>query len=217
MQFNFQFTMPYKILIVDDHLVVRAGVSIILKKEFNDIDVTEAASYPEALSILNQFCFDLIILDINLPGGKNTEMIKEIKHIDPKVKILMFSAHEEEIYALRYIISGADGYLNKLSSEESIVKAVHSIRNFGSYTTLEVLKRIEEQRIAKSPINPFEKLSARESEICKLLIKGEGNLEISNALDIQMSTVSTYKSRIFEKLQVNNLAELIELNYNYLD
>ena len=104
-----------------------------------------------------------------------------------------------------------------MSSEESIVKAVHSIREFGSFITLEILEKIEKQKATKSPINPFEKLSTREMEICKLLIKGEGNLEISNALDIQMSTVSTYKSRIFEKLKVNNLAELIELNYNYID
>lgn len=209
--------MPYKILIVDDHLVVRAGVSIILRKEFEDIEVTEASSYPEALSQINNQVFDLIILDINLPGGKSTTMIYEIKAILPSVKILMFSAHEEEIYALRYLNSGAHGYLNKLSNESLIIEAIRSIRLKGDFISHHLLQKMEDQKKDQSPINPFEKLSTREMEICKLLIKGEGNLEISNALDIQMSTVSTYKSRIFEKLKVNNLAELIELNYNYID
>ena len=207
------FLMKYRILIVDDHLVVRTGVTIILQNEINNLDVSYASNFPETIKVLNEIIFDLIILDINIPGGKNTEMIADIRNIQPEAKILMFSAHEEEFYALRYIHAGADGYLNKLSGEDKIVEAVKSIITFGKYLTFEIMDKLNDSSLLKEPFNPFDKLSKREIEIVKLLVKGDGNLEISNGLGIQMSTVSTYKNRVFEKLKINNLVELIE-KYN---
>ena len=205
--------MSYKILIVDDHMVVKTGVSIILNSEINDLDIQFASTFSETLDKVKQFSYDLIILDINIPGGKTTEMITEIRNVLPEVKILMFSAHEEESYALRYIHTGADGYLNKLSGEENIVEAVKSIMDYGKYLTDEIIDKLNDFTLMKEPLNPFDKLSKREIEIVKLLVKGNGNLEISNHLNIQMSTVSTYKNRVFEKLKLNNLVELIE-KYN---
>lgn len=205
--------MKYKILIVDDHLVVKAGVSIILNSEISNLEISYACNYSETLQKIKVEQLDLIILDINIPGGKNTEMIGEIRSFLPNVKILMFSAHEEEFYALRYIYAGADGYLNKLSGEDKIVEAVNSIIDYGKYLTDEIIDKLNNSQVNNEPINPFEKLSNREIEIAKLLVRGDGNLEISNNLGIQMSTVSTYKNRIFEKLKINNLVELIE-KYN---
>lgn len=205
--------MKYKILIVDDHLVVKAGVSIILKNEIPNLEISYDCNYSETLQKIKVDQFDLIILDINIPGGKNTEMISEIRHFLSNVKILMFSAHEEEFYALRYIHAGADGYLNKLSGEDKIVEAVRSIMDYGKYLTDEIIDKLNNSQVNNEPINPFDKLSNREIEIAKLLVRGDGNLEISNNLGIQMSTVSTYKNRIFEKLKINNLVELIE-KYN---
>ena len=121
--------MKYRILIVDDHLVVRTGVTIILQNEIDNLSISYASNFLETINLLNHAVFDLIILDINIHGGKNTEMIVDIRSIQSNVKILMFSAHEEEFYALRYIHAGADGYLNKLSGEDKIVEAVKSIIN----------------------------------------------------------------------------------------
>lgn len=205
--------MKYRILIVDDHLVVRTGVTIILQNEIDNLDVSYASNFSETIKELNNNIYDLVILDINIPGGKNTEMIVDIRSIQPNVKILMFSAHEEESYALRYIHAGADGYLNKLSGEDKIVEAVKTIMNFGKYLTNDIMDKLNDSSLLKESLNPFDKLSKREIEIVKLLVKGEGNLEISNNLGIQMSTVSTYKNRVFEKLKINNLVELIE-KYN---
>lgn len=202
--------MKYRILIVDDHLVVKTGVAIILKNEIDNLDISYASNFPEMVEVLNDTIFDLIILDINIPGGKQTEMIADIRNVQPNVKILIFSAHDEEFYALRYIHAGADGYLNKLSGEEKIIEAVSSVINFGKYLTNEILVKLNDSTLLKETFNPFDKLSKREIEIVQLLIKGEGNLEISNKLGIQMSTVSTYKNRVFEKLKINNLVELIE-------
>lgn len=205
--------MKYNILIVDDHLVIKAGVTIILNNEFDDLDIAYAKDYFETLDLIQLNNYDLIILDINIPGGKTTEMIVGIKEHLPDVKILMFSAYEEDSHALRYIFAGADGYLNKLSAEDKIVEAVQKIRTDGKYFTAEITEKMDSSILNDEPFNPFEKLSSREMEITKLLVKGYGNLEISNALELQMSTVSTYKNRVFEKLQIDNLVELIE-KYN---
>lgn len=205
--------MSYKILIVDDHMVVKTGVSIILNSEIDDLDIQFTSTYSETLEKVKRFSYDLIILDINIPGGKNIEMIPEIKAIVPEVKILMFSAHEEEFYALRYVSAWADGFLNKLSSEEKLIEAVRSIREFGKYLTENLIDQLNNNLLNDEPLNPFDKLSKREIEIANLLVRGDGNLEISNNLGIQMSTVSTYKNRIFEKLKINNLVELIEKHH----
>lgn len=205
--------MEYSILIVDDHLVVRTGVTIILQNEIDNLSISYASNFPETMQLLTDTIFDLIILDINIPGGKQTEMISDIRKVQSEVKILMFSAHEEDAYALRYFHAGANGYLNKLSAEDKIVEAVKNIMENGKYISPEIAEKLVTNQLNNEPLNPFDKLSNRENEIVKLLIKGEGNLEISNGLGIQMSTVSTYKNRVFEKLRINNLVELIE-KYN---
>jgi DNA-binding NarL/FixJ family response regulator len=203
--------MEYNILIVDDHLVVRTGVAIVLKRQFQNMNISNAENFFELIAILKENIFDLIILDINIFGSKNTGMIKELRVIQPNIKILIFSAYEEEQYACRYILSGANGYLNKLCSEQQMILVVSAILENGKYIQPEIVDKILEATLNKTPINPLDVLSKREFEIAKLLIVGDGNLEIANQLNIQMSTVSTYKSRIFEKLKVYNIVELIDI------
>ena len=203
--------MNKKILIVDDHLVVRNGVAMVLEKQIQEVEIFNAENFFEAVALLREEYFDLVILDINIPGGKNTEMITDLRAIQPSVKILIFSAHEEEQYAVKYISAGANGYLNKLSSEEKMMFAINSIFESSSYISAELLTKLVHTRTSNKIINPLEVLSKREHQIAQLLIKGNGNLEISNMLDIHMSTVSTYKARVFEKLKINNLVELINL------
>jgi DNA-binding NarL/FixJ family response regulator len=203
--------MTKKILIVDDHLVVRNGVAMVLEKQIEDVAISNAENFFEAIALLKEVCFDLIILDINIPGGKSTEMITDLRAIQPSVKILVFSAHEEEQYALKYIGAGANGYLNKLCSEEKMMFAITSIFESSTYVSSELVHKLVEARINKNTINPRDVLSKRELQIAELLISGNGNLEISNLLNIHMSTVSTYKARVFEKLKINNLVELINL------
>lgn len=206
--------MPKEILIVDDHLVVRTGVAIVLKEQLENITISNVENFFETIAVLKERPFDLIILDINIPGGKSTEMIKEIRTIRPESKILMFSASEEEKYAYKYIIAGANGYINKLCSEDQIVTAVTSVLETGKYIPIEVATKIVEIGLNKTVINPLDILSKRELEIAELMITGNGNLEISNQLNIHMSTVSTYKNRIFEKLKITNLVELINIYKN---
>jgi DNA-binding NarL/FixJ family response regulator len=197
---------PFKILLADDHSVVRQGMSLVLKEAFDNAAVYQARDFESALLILKQETFDLLLLDINLPGGNTVNMIDQVKAVSGAVKILMFSAYDEEQYALRYLRAGANGYLNKLSTEQEIVNAVRSVIEKGEY----ISDKIREVA-ANNHHNPLETLSDRELQIAELLVKGEGNLEISNLLNIQMSTVSTYKKRIFDKLTINNIPGLIEV------
>ncbi|QEE48080.1 response regulator transcription factor [Flavobacterium alkalisoli] len=198
------------ILIADDHSVVRQGVALILREAFNSVNIYHAESFSEIAEILKKQSINLILLDINLPGGNNVGMINNIKEIQSSIKVLMFSAYDEDQYAVRYIHAGVDGYLNKLSSEDKIIEAVSEILRGGRYFSDKIKDRVFESVINKIPENPLESLSNREMEIADLLAKGEGNLEIANRLDIKMSTVSTYKSRIFEKLGINNVVSLAE-------
>ncbi|CAA9199696.1 Response regulator GacA [Flavobacterium bizetiae] len=200
----------YNILLADDHSVVRHGVSLILKDAFQRINITHCDSFDQVISKLREKQ-DLIFLDINLPGGNSTKMIEKIRQNYPNLLILMFSAYDETQYALRYIHAGANGYLNKDSSDVEIVKAVRSIIETGKYISDAVKEKILENALYKTPINPLESLSDREIEVAELLVSGEGNLEISNKLNIQMTTVSTFKNRIFEKLGINNVVRLVEI------
>lgn len=203
--------MQKEILIVDDHLVVRTGVSIILEEKIKHISITTSEDFNQTLKILKEKKFDLIILDINIPGGRNTAMIEEIRNIQEDVKILIFSVYEEETHACPYIIAGANGYLNKLSDKKKLCSAIDSILKTGNYLTPDIIKELVKASTNKESINPLDKLSKREREISELLVHGDGNIEIANKLSIQLTTVSTHKNKIFNKLNIKNIVELISL------
>jgi DNA-binding NarL/FixJ family response regulator len=203
--------MNQKILIVDDYLVVRTGVSIILGEYFKEAELFTIENFPETIDFLKENEVDLILLDINMPGGKNKEMITEIRELQPNVKILIFSGYEESTHACQYILAGANGYLNKLSDKETIILAVESIFKTGNYISSGIMSTIIYATNHKESANPIDKLSKRELEISELLLEGNGNIEISNKLNIQMTTVSTHKNKIFSKLHVKNIIELINI------
>lgn len=204
-----------KILIADDHSIVRLGASVIINEKFKNAIITNATTIGEVYENLNISNYDLLLLDINMPGGNNIRVIKEILNIQSDLKILVFSSYDENIYALRYIEAGAAGYLNKNTAMEELGNAILSVQQRGRYMS-DAIKDLYVQKLTtnKSTLNktnPLFKLSNREMDVAKHLIEGHGVLEVSNLLDLSSSTVSTYKSRIFEKLAINNIPELIEL------
>lgn len=199
----------FKILLVDDHSVVRRGTAALLEKAFQQAIISYADNFEEAIIKLSEKQ-DLIFLDISIPGGNSTKMVETIRLNHPNLLIMMFSAYDEAHYALRYLHAGANGYLDKYSSDTEIINAVKSLITTKKYISDVVKEKILENALLKSPVNPLERLSEREIEVAELLASGEGNLEISNKLNIKMSTVSTFKTRIFEKLGVKNIVKLIE-------
>lgn len=203
--------MHKEILIVDDHLVVRTGVSIILQEKFKHLSISTTENYTETIELLKKKSIDLIILDINIPGGKNTTMVHEIHEIQPSVKILIFSVYDEKTHACPYIVAGANGYLNKLSDKKKITRAVHTVLTTGNYISNDLVSELVKASSSKESLDPLSKLSTREREIANLLVLGEGNIEIANKLDIQLTTVSTHKNKIYSKLKIKNIVELINL------
>lgn len=204
-----------KILIVDDHFVIRQGVANILRKKFNNAQIVHEGEITGALNLIKRESWDLLFLDVHFPEGSILKYIKEIKELQPNCKILIFSAFNEEHYALSFIQEGANGYLNKLSNETDIQDAVHTLLETGKYFSDTLKELILDNIGPSSQTVGINILAEREMEVAELLVKGEGNLEISNKLNLQKSTVSTYKKRIFEKLKVNNVIELADIFKHY--
>ncbi len=202
-------SLQRNILLVDDHLVVRKGVEIILSNAIPGATIYNVENYDEAIELVNVIKFDLVILDVNINGVENIKIMNKIKSIQKELKILIFSSHDEKQYGVRYIQNGADGYLNKFCSEDKIISVVNEILESGIFYSKDLKAKLNAK--SKKYSNTIENLSNREFEIAQLLINGYGNLEISNKLEIQMSTVSTYKNRIFEKLDINNVVALSKL------
>lgn len=199
--------MTKKILIADDHHVVRIGTAMILEKNFNHFEVDFAETYGEAKQKIESEKYDLVILDIELPGSIFKSMIREIKSISEDTLVLIFTSYKENI-ALQYIEEGANGFLNKQSDPENFVKAVESIFKEGFYYTPEMMHEILKGNKKKKAVDD---LSERELQVFNLLAKGNGNLEIANALNIEESTVGTYKRRVYQKLKITNLVELLDI------
>ncbi len=201
-----------RILIVEDHAIVRMGIDFLITDMFQQVDVQQAASFTLALTLLQKNKFDLIILDINIPGGEHSRMINSIRAIQDNARILVFSGSEEEIYALHYLHAGANGFLSKGSSEDEYKVAITAVINDEKYISSKVqqqmVKNILDSKYASS--NPLEDLSKRELEVMYLLIQGKWTKEIATILDLKETTISTYKSRIFEKLEVTNVIEMFK-------
>lgn len=204
-----------EVLITDDHDIVRLGTSIVLKDVVQGANITQATNLEETIALLYGKTFHLLLLDINMPGGNNIKMIETILAVQPSLKILVFSSYEESIYALRYIEAGALGYINKNSSKNDLKNAIETVLSGKKYMSREVQELYYNSftigKNSKLEANLLNKLSNREMDVAKHLVKGLGIVEISKIMNLKSSTISTYKSRIFQKLQVENIPELIEI------
>ncbi len=197
-----------RILIADDHSIVRLGTSLLLKDEFGNVEISEAGNFDQVIALLSDHQFDLILLDINMPGGDNLDMIPSIHLRDKNVKILVFSSYDESVFAMRYIQAGASGYLGKDTEEEVVIHAVKTILKGDKY----ISEKLVQHQLSNFSNNKSEiaTLSDREWEILNLLVKGNSTSEIANTLNLRLNTISTYKVRIFQKMNVSNIVELIE-------
>lgn len=209
--------MPTKILIADDHAVIRHGLGMIVKDLISFADISYAEDFDSLLKELAAGRVDLIICDVKMPGNAGVQIVTSMRGIQPNVPILIFSVYPEELYGLRYLQEGANGYLHKDADVDTIHKAITDILSKGRFISDHLLKLYANNIHKNVPlhVNPFSLLSNREMEIAMLLVKGYGTLEMSNAFDLHVSTVSTYKSRIYKKLGLNNISDLIILFQNY--
>jgi len=200
--------MPLHVAIADDHTAIRLGLKYFIQDWMPGTLISFAEDIRELMDTLSNHQVDIVLLDINIPGGNNLQMIKSIKDKQHRLRILVFSAYDEMTYALRYIDAGADGYLQKDKGEEHIKEALNTVFRGGKYLGNDLREYLLRQRFI-SHRNPLDQLSSREMEVCQLLIKGMGVSEIANSLLLHTSTISTYKTKIFEKLGVRNTTDLL--------
>jgi len=201
----------FTFITADDHSVVTKSLSFIMQDLYINATIHQINNLTAVVEKLQTTPVDLLMLDVTFPDGNSLAVIPAIKKIQPDLKILIFSGHDEDIYAMRYLQAGVNGYLHKLSTEEEIKNAISEVITFGRYFSRNIQEKITNNYIFKKPQNPLEQLSNRELEISRLMVEGYGNIEICATLDLQKSTVSTYKNRIFEKLQIEHVSELIHL------
>ena len=202
-----------RILVADDHEIVRMGLIRIIKQLKPQALLSEADDYKSLYVKISKENFDLVILDVNMPNGSFQEAVHFIKLKQPSVKILVFSSQDESIYAVRYLKIGADGYLNKESSMAKIDQALNAMLEKGRYISEEVKESMISGSLKNSQIvtSPLEFLSNRELQVANSLVQGLPLKELSNQLNLHTSTISTYKNRVFEKLKIQSIPELVEI------
>ena len=206
-----------KILIADDHGVVRLGLSMMIKKLRPHAVIEQVSDYKQVMQIIKEKTFNISNLDLNMPNGNFQEALQAIRIKNPTTKVMIFSSQDENLYAVRYLKMGADGFLHKDSGEEIINKALVKMLDKGRYMSEEVKDSLIYGKLNKQVThsNPLQVLSEREMEIAECMVAGDAPKAISSKFNIHASTVSTYKSRIFEKLNIQSIPELIKIfNFN---
>jgi len=197
-----------EILVVDDHLVVREGLKRILGESEECSVAAEAASVNDALIWLRRRAFDVVLLDLSLPGKTGLDLLKTIKQELPKLPVLILSAYREDHYAVRAFKEGADGYLNKESASASLIAAVRKVASGGKYLTPALAERIAREVGAREQGPVHQALSDREFEVLKLIARGASLKHVGEQLHISPKTVTTYRARIIEKTGLGNNAQL---------
>ena len=199
-------------LLIDDHQIIRSGVKNILLELYKPCEVFEAENEATATEQLKLREYDLIIMDVQMPDSDTAGLMEYIKTVYPNAKVLIFSMTAETIYAKRFLKAGAMGFVTKNSGLTELQKAIDMILNNRIYMSNHLLEQLVVDLGGNNKVNdPFEKLSSREIESVSLLTSGKSLTEIAEVLSLAISTVGTYKARLFEKLKVNNLVELIEM------
>lgn len=200
-----------RFLLIDDHVVVRSGLKLILSDLYKPCTIDEAEDGESAHIKLKLHDYDLVILDIKMPDTNTLMLMEYIHNAYPQLKVLVFSMNSESIYAKRFLTAGAKGFINKVAPLDEIVKAINLVLSGKKYISETLIESLAEQGNRSQKTNLFDTLSPREFEIANLLLAGNGISQIAHQLNLQVSTVGTHKARIFEKLKVGNLIELKEL------
>lgn len=199
-----------KILLVDDHSIVRQSLEYIIKSEFPSATCTEAQTGASCIEYLKKETFDLVTMDMNLPDTDGITLTEWIMDRFPGQKILFFTTSPTTVYAKKLYQMGIIGYLNKQANVSEIARALRTVLSENKqYLDEEFKTLLAQDFLQKSPDNPIEKLSKRELTIAQLLANGKGFEEIATQLNIESSTIRTYKTRIYQKLEVTTLHEFL--------
>jgi two-component system, NarL family, invasion response regulator UvrY len=198
-----------RILVADDHAVVRNGVKKLFEDQPEETTFGEAATAEEVLTLVREENWDLAVLDISLGGGRNgLDALKKIREIRPRLRVLILTMHAEEQYARRAFKAGAAGYITKDSSRAELLEAINKVIEGGKYVSPALAEKLigDLQRGSDRP--PHEALSDREFEVLRLIASGKTVREIADLLSLSDKTISTYRARLLEKMEMKSNAEL---------
>jgi two-component system invasion response regulator UvrY len=198
-----------RILIADDHTVVRKGLKQILLEAFKSADIQEVGDAEELVREALKGEWDVVITDLSMPGRSGLDALHQIKQHDPKLPVLILSIHPEEQYAIRVLKAGAAGYLSKDMASEELVNAVHRVLMGKKYISPSVAEKLASTLDLDEEKLPHEHLSDREFDVLKLIATGKSITEIATILSLSPTTISTYRTRILAKLNMKNNADLI--------
>jgi two-component system, NarL family, invasion response regulator UvrY len=197
-----------KVLIADDHPVVRRGLRQILDETPDMLVGAEVGSAHDVLSAVREQSWTVVILDISLLGGNGIDLIKDIRRERPDTRVLILTAHSEEQYAVRALKAGAAGFLNKESAPDQLIDATRRIASGGRYVSAALAETLASMMAGDASGLPHECLSDREFEILKLLASGKTVSEVARGLALSVKTISTHRARILKKMNMHNNAEL---------
>ena len=197
-----------KIIIVDDHPIVRQGLRQILSEE-PDMEVFGEAQDPqEVIDLIHKQDWDIVVLDISMPGRGGLDVLKEIKQIRPKLPVLILSVHPEDQYAMRALKAGASGYLTKESAPDALVRAIRKILRGGKYVSSALAEKLAYHLEAEAERPLHETLSDREYQVMLMIASGKTTNAIAKEMALSVKTVSTYRARILEKMKMKTTADL---------
>lgn len=198
-----------RIMIADDHIIVRKGIKEILSG-IPDLEVCcEARNYEEVLSFAKKEKPDIIVLDINMPGRSGLEALADLKLLFPEIPVMILSINPEEQFARRSIKAGASGYMNKDIEPEEFIMALRKILRGGIYIGPDFAEKLFwESELQRKETYPHDQLSDREFEVFRMLVNGQSVSEISHIMSLSIKTISTYKTRILQKMNMRDIAEL---------
>lgn len=197
-----------KILIIEDHAVVRQGLRLILADKFKRAAFGEARNATEALERVWKEKWDVVVLDLTMPGRSGLEVLKEIKRSRPKLPVLILSMHPEDQFAVRLLKAGASGYLTKESAGEELTGAIRKVIGGGRYISPSLAERMASYLTVDVGKAPHERLSDREFLILRMIASGKPVSQIAKELSLSVATVSTYRARTLQKMDMKNNAEL---------
>ncbi len=197
-----------RVAIADDHALFREGLKRLLEAEPSIQLVGDASDGREAVALVRDASPDVLLLDVSMPGRDGLEIVRELKQRDPRLRILMLTAHPEDHYAIRCLKSGADGYLTKQQAVDELIAAIHRLQAGGKYVSAGLAEKLALSLQADFGKAPHELLSDREFQVLRMIASGMTVSEIAEELCLSVKTVSTYRTRILEKTQLKNNAQI---------
>ena len=198
-----------RVFVADDHAVVRRGVRQILEDASDMIAAGEASTGREVLQAVRQHDYDVLVLDIAMPDANGLETLRQLRTLKPDLRVLILSMYPERQYAVRALKAGAAGYLTKESAPDELVAAIRKVALGGKYVTQSLAERLAAALGGELGKEPHEALSTREYQVMRLLAAGKTVTDIATELSLSVKTISTYRTRILEKLDLRNTAEII--------